>query len=855
MSSSTPPTPDPSEITRPTRVAREGWGGCFALALSILGVIFCVGLAWGLVAYNQFSRPLDKYLSVEPGQSSLYRITYANGMTGFFATNTVYPNDDSISYATLQGGGEPVQVNIRATNWNGQPGQTYTREDYYLRNGNALLLLAQHTTGFPVEFSPPLVSWDSALLDTDAATPLTGQVTFNAALYDYIYWLDGRETVRLPDGGEVEALRVGLEFKKDGASYYRSTSWYAAGVGQVRGDDFDGNGNLLTHIELLTSSRLEGEVSLPLDELLAGASSATSFFREDATRIGAHPGTQLSDDPFQVAYHLTLEANFTASPVVADGRLFVADQDGTLFALDAKRASLLWRFGVGGAVVATPAVANGLVYVGGSDKTLYALTAQDGLFVWAFRLKDNVATSAVASDGVVFVGGEDRTLYALDALTGTERWRFTVGDRIVSSPAVTGGRVYFGSDEGLVYALDAATGAEIWRTALDEAIFASPAVADGVVYVGATGAQFAAMNAETGEILWQYESVFGYKASPAIGADFVFVASEDGAVRALRRLDGTEAWTWRTPDGVSLVSSPLLIGDRLVIVDLNGMAYFLNMVAGDLQSQIALTRDGVSSSPTWDGETIYLTTQDKQVFALRANEEASSPSLLVAWEFDFGGIDGVLYASPVWLGNFLYAVDHSGKLWRVDPGTGQGDLVAQWNQVVEATPAVDGNQLFVGTQTGYLFAFDVDRQTVIWQTTLAMGVRFAPLVQAGRIYVHAGDGTSGIVYAVDASSGQILWQVQTQGFGNSSPVLESGVLIVSGDRLIGLNPETGQEIWHTPSFVSYGGTTIQAGLVYAVGAGINGESVLAVAPATGEVRWESTVPDVFIFSRPALDVA
>ena len=843
----------PHAAPRSQPPTREGWGGCVAIVLSVVGVIGCVALALGMIFYRQYPRQLDQYLSLAPGQTSLYRVTYANGTEGFLSANTVQPDQDSLAYVTLRGqGGQAVQVHTIATNWQGQVGQRYTREDYYVRDGDTLLLLAQRTGGSPVQFTPPLLAWNAALLDTDAAQPLTGQVTFDGTSLDYKLWLDGREEVHLPDGRDVETLRLGVEYFDAGTRIYRTLSWYAAGVGLVRGEEFDGNGTLRSRAELLTSTRT-ASTSLPLDELLAEAVTSAHFFREDAARTGAHPEGSLSDGPLRVAYHLTLEANFTASPTVADDLLFVADQNGTLFALDAKQAMPQWRFGLGGSVVAAPAVANGLVYVGGSDKTLYALTAREGLFVWAFQLQDNVATSVVVSEGILFVCGEDRTLYALDALTGVERWRFEAGDRIVSSPAVAEGRVFFGSDEGLVYALDAATGEEHWHAGLDEAIFAAPAVAGGVVYVGSSQAQFAALDAATGEVLWRFESVFGYKASPAIGPEQVFIASDDGVLRSLRRADGEEIWTWRTANRSTLVSSPLLIGDQLVIVDGDGTLYLLDQETGSVQSQLSLTPAGVTGSPTWDGETLYLTTQDRQVLAVRAGAEVFSPSLRVAWDFSFGGVENVLYAAPVLVQEMLYAVDHTGVLWQLDPVSGQGVPIAQWHQTIEAAPAIEGTRLFVGTQTENIFAFDLAQRAVVWQTPLAGGVRFAPLGVAGHIYVHASTETGGVVYALEAGSGQVEWQYETQGFANSSPALENGVLVVSGDGLIGLNPDTGVEIWRTSGFTSYGGTLAGGGTVYAAGAGPQNETLIALDPTTGEIRWQSFESGIFIFSRPALD--
>jgi len=58
-----------------------------------------------------------------------------------------------------------------------------------------------------------------------------------------------------------------------------------------------------------------------------------------------------------------------ASPVVANGVVYVGDQD--VYALDASSGALLWSYATGGGINTAPAVADGTLYVGSFDKRLY----------------------------------------------------------------------------------------------------------------------------------------------------------------------------------------------------------------------------------------------------------------------------------------------------------------------------------------------------------------------------------------------------------------------------------------------------------------------------------------------------
>jgi outer membrane protein assembly factor BamB len=824
--------------------ARDSWRGCLAIAVSLLGLTLCVCLAIGLSAADRLPNQLDRYLPLTPGTASLYRVTYADGSQGFLSINVTPPDSDSITYSALYNG-DAIQVHSIYTNWQGG-GETYTRDDYYSRNGQTLSLVAQKAQGQTTLLNPPITAWSSNFLNE----PVTGETNINNNPFSYRQQAEGEESIALPDGRTVDALKIASEWQFQNQVFDRSTTWYVPDVGVARHEEFDGQGKLIQQLELLTSTRLSGAATPPILQ----SSSSAAFFREDAARTGAHLDANLPDSNFKVAYRLKLNKPFTASPAVADGLLYVADQAGMLTALDAEQGTVRWQFGAGGAITAAPAVAAGIVYVGASDKTLYALEASRGLFLWSRRLYDNVATSPVVADGALFVGGEDRTLYALDALTGEERWTFIAGDRIVSSPAVAGGRVFFGSDDSLLYALDAATGKMLWRYAFDLPVEGTPAVSpDGIVYAGSTGAKLAAVEAATGNELWSIETRFGFDASPAVGENLVFAADQNGALFAYNRRTGELAWEWRGSYGDSFVSSPLLLGKVLLATNSSGVMRVFEADSGQVLHSLAIS-EGVSASPTWDGETVFITTQNSEVIALRAGAEVASALFTPAWQYAFdaeGDLDQAPYAT-VHVDGAIYAALHAGDLVALDAASGEAVLLAQFGEIVEGEPAYDDGVLFVGTRTGSALAYDLNRRQLLWRAQLAGDFRFGPAIDDERVYVH-GLGSDGKVYALDRRTGATLWAVDAPGGGR--PVLADGALFVSADAILALNPATGDELWRSTAFTGLGSLAVYEGVVYAGGAGPENDTFIALDAATGRILWQSRDEALFFANRPSYDPA
>lgn len=855
----------PTRPRHPQPRPREGWRGTAAVVLSLLCLAACICLATAVSLANRLPSTLDRYQSTRAGQSNLYRVQYANGAQGFATTNVVKPGSNALSYVATYAPGVGIQVHNTFTNWQGT-GAIHSRDDYFSRNGERLVEVAQLEGGITTLFTPPIIAWSPELLAATRAQPIHGGTTVNGLRIDYQAWRDQDASVTLPTGQPRPALRLQADLITSGTLVTHSESWFVAAVGLVRSRLLDGQGRTIQGLDLLASTELPapaGTSPLPLADLLAGAGNEAGFFREDAGRSGARPDAQIDTANLRVTYRLQTGVNTSASPTFANGLIYLADSDGQLAAYEAGQAMPRWQFSAGGPVVAAPAVAGGIVYFGAADKTLYAVDAQRGMYLWSKRLKDNVATSPVVAGGTVYVGGEDRTLYALNATTGQSRWAFTAGNRLVSSPAMAGGRVIVGSDDSVVYALETEHGRLLWRFAMDGPVEATPAISPaGAVFVASQGQQLAALDAATGKQLWTATTRFGYLASVAwadpahVGSGRVFAASSDGSLRAYDAQSGIAAWASPPVTGSSFVGSPLLLGSSVLAADTSGQLTVWDAASGAVQKSLELG-SAVVSSPTWTGDAVLLTTATGDVMTLQSDPKARSLSLTTRWQHEFGGANpdpqiAGIYTQPFWYQDRPYLVLRGGSLLSLDPQTGDDSQVTAFGEPVSANPVLSASVLYVGTDKGRLIAYDIASHNPRWLARVEGSIRFAPALSDASVYVHSFSPTQTIVTALGRTTGGLLW-TRTFTNGNSTPALAGGRLVVAGDAITALDPASGEVLWKSDPFVAVGGLASYQGIVYAGRDLGSGPSFVALDGATGQVLWSHTDPVRFSFARPAFD--
>jgi len=243
--------------------------------------------------------------------------------------------------------------------------------------------------------------------------------------------------------------------------------------------------------------------------------------------------------------HILGEWGELSTPSVANGMVYVASRDSSLYALDATTGQLVWKYRTGNSVFSSPAVANNVVYFGSTDHNIYALDAHTGTLIWKYTANDAFAyASPTVASGVVYIGSS--ALYALDASTGALLWKFPTQGVTFTTPAVVNGIVYFESTDGSLYAVEAATGLLIWQDIINDLeTHTSPAVANGMVYIGSAGYMLA-FDASTGEGRWGYQTSAFHVSAPAVANGVVYFTSfwNPYGVYALNADTGELLWNY-----------------------------------------------------------------------------------------------------------------------------------------------------------------------------------------------------------------------------------------------------------------------------------------------------------------------
>ena len=255
-------------------------------------------------------------------------------------------------------------------------------------------------------------------------------------------------------------------------------------------------------------------------ELKIGELSAASpAFGEERIFVSTlEPGDVSAIDKFgKIHWTRDLPGRTESSPAVANGKVVVGCECGTLFAFDARTGKTEWEADLGGAIKAAPAVDDGVVYVGDYGGNLSAVNLDDGSIKWqtgaqggSFGRTGRIYATAAVAFGRVYVGSLDGRMYSFEKETGKLAWSQSTGGYVYAGAVAadtdnTRPTIYFGSYDGTFYALDARDGSTRWKRDVGSHISGAASLIGETVYVAELRSTSTfALSAKDGDVVWEF---------------------------------------------------------------------------------------------------------------------------------------------------------------------------------------------------------------------------------------------------------------------------------------------------------------------------------------------------------------
>ncbi len=569
--------------------------------------------------------------------------------------------------------------------------------------------------------------------------------------------------------------------------------------------------------------------------------------------------------------------NIVATPVIYDGLVYVAmgqdiehgEGNGHLWCVDPTK-----RGDISGELVFNESDPKTLI----PHKRLQACEPDKGDFtrknpnsgvVWHYDKADqdmdgtigfeetmHRAWSSVAiSNDLLYISDTSGLFHCVDAKTGQVHWTHDLFASGTGSPLVVDGKVYVGDEDGEVAVFKLSKKKTLLgEVSLDTAMYGTPVSAGNVLYLATQGKLFAVKSTNgatekaaadkemktarggtrkpsttaawpsfrggsqnqgvaAGElpkhprVLWKTDSgANGIESTPVIVGDKIIVCDLDGRVTALNKSTGVPQWRMETKS--SFEGSPAVRDGRVYVGDTDGFIYCLKAATGELLWKVQ-TDGEIKAGANVFGDRVLVGSATGTLFCLDAK------SGKVRWQYSTGD---QIRSTPMITGNLVCVAGCDSQLHLVDLNNGQGIGRVDLKAPTMGTPAVVNSRLYVGNESGMMFAIDLAESKVAWQSELdgkEKSLRSSAAVIGNLAFI----GSRGKkFYAVDTSTGEVVREFLAKAGIDSSPVIAGRRVFFGANdgRIYGLDIRTFEKVFEFEAAGRFIGSPAIAGHIMVI---------------------------------------
>jgi outer membrane protein assembly factor BamB len=184
-------------------------------------------------------------------------------------------------------------------------------------------------------------------------------------------------------------------------------------------------------------------------------------------------------------------------------------------------------------------------------------------------------------------------------------------------------------------------------------------------------------------------------------------------------------------------------------------------------------------------------------------------------------LSGAMSAQPVVNPdeNLVYAASYDREVHALDMDTGAEVWSVPATDWVWSAPTLAGSTLYFGDSSGNVFAVDAADGNIVWQSgvhtmnvvggvqqnpplEIKGAIQASPVVQNGVVYFASlgnSESEEGLLVALNATTGNELWQTTTSAPLFSDPIIVGDVIVVAMQSEVGVlqgyDLETGEQEW------------------------------------------------------------
>lgn len=438
-----------------------------------------------------------------------------------------------------------------------------------------------------------------------------------------------------------------------------------------------------------------------------------------------------------------------------------------LIGFDATTGKELWRKDFAGNSIDAASRAASIVYLNVANVGAVAINPATGGEIWRSDACPDIVGAADADDGKIYVECFGGRVYALDQNSGKLRWksgsRGGIRDNLNFSANSFIYRHAKKYNESFLIAADKTSGREQWKVRAKDSYARQIVAGNLLIAAGVENAPLTALDLTTGKTVWQFAAPSAENPAAASPLDFtslqhrgnaIYASSRDGNLFALDAQIGKPLWQTKISD--EWLGSVQIVGDIVCAIVLQDNEYYLTAIdAASGKRRWRMRLYGNGGRIYRKNDVLFFETEDKFINAVAAPQVEK----LARQQKDLG--------APRAVAQIIVKRSGSGS----GAGNGSGSGVFRISEDIQAEIAGAAAFATVTTKAqSRFYKIDLASGSQKLLSEFAPQQLSKPIVVKNAAYFLGNSASGHTLYAVDLTTGEILWQRAATGKASAPPL-------------------------------------------------------------------------------------
>lgn len=278
-------------------------------------------------------------------------------------------------------------------------------------------------------------------------------------------------------------------------------------------------------------------------------------------------------------------------------------------------------------------------------------------------------------------------------------WKVKIGKYSVSSPAYDKGKIYIAGENRTLFCIEENSGEILFQTPLKDAVKSNLLIIEGFIYING-GQYLYKINKTNGEIIWTY----------------------DNGPKRFRMYDKLDLYE----------GSPVIIGDKLYLGNVNGEFLILNKNSGKLIKRHMM--------------------------------------------------NGAVKITPAYNDKIISVADMEGFIIAVNIATGEKIWEKRTPKPITSSPVIIDDKLYIAGRDDKLVVYDINNGKFLWSYQDGGGAWFSSDINYDEKFIYIGSSNSHIVYEISRKDSRLITPYLVYNYVFAKPTkYESDLFIIDSE--------------------------------------------------------------------------